>query len=99
MTDLEFRRWMQRVAADSPAAEIPDSGAIWWRAELRARIAAGERVTRPLRVAERLACALCLAGAAVIGARMNAIGVAPFLAVMLVAAAGAAAFLLRGTAE
>jgi hypothetical protein len=88
-----------RRLADQSAVEAPDSSAIWWRAQLRDRMAARSRVTRPLRVAERLACAACLAGAAAMGAHMTAAGVAPFIAVMLVAAGGAAAFVLRGAAE
>ena len=43
MNDLKFRRWMQRVAEDDPCAAVPDPGAIWWRAQLRERIAAGEQ--------------------------------------------------------
>jgi hypothetical protein len=108
MNDRDFEGWMRRLAAD-PVAPDPegtplppvssDSGAIWWRAQLRDRMAARSRVTRPLRVAERLACAACLVGAAAMGAHMTAAGVAPFIAVMLVATGGAAAFVLRGAAE
>jgi hypothetical protein len=109
MNDRDFEGWMRRLAADpvapdpvAPAVLPPvssDSGAIWWRAQLRDRMAARSRVTKPLRVAERLACAACLVGAAAMGAHMTAAGVAPFIAVMLAATGGAAAFVLRGAAE
>jgi hypothetical protein len=104
MTDGNFERWMQRLvvehtAEDAPkdaAAPIPDSAAIWWRAQLRQRMADRHRVTRPLRVAERAAGVLCFAAAVAVGARLGVAGVAPFIVVTLVAAAGATAFVLRG---
>jgi hypothetical protein len=103
MNDRDFEGWMRRLAERSAAEDSgavgTDSGAIWWRAQLRDRMAARSRVTRPLRIAERLACAACLVGAAAMGAHMTAAGVAPFIAVMLVATGGAAAFVLRGAAE
>ncbi len=104
MNDREFEGWMRTMAAGpvTPAVSPPvslDSGAIWWRAQLRRRMAAQNRATKPLRVAERLACAVCLLGAAAMGAHMTAAGVVPFIAVMLVAAGGAAAFVLRDAAQ
>ena len=103
MNDRDFEGWMRRLAdqgaAEDPGAVGMDPGAIWWRAQLRRRMAARSRATKPLRVAERLACAACLLGAAAMGAHMTAAGVVPFIAVMLVAAGGAAAFVLRGAAE
>jgi len=98
MSDANFETFMQRVASEESAA-LPDSSAIWWRAELRRRMTEQARVTRPLRIAERAACVLCIAAAAVAGATMGVAGVTPFLVVTLVAGAGAAAFVLRGTAE
>ena len=99
MTDRDFQSWMQRVAADEAAAPAPDSDAIWWRAQLRHRIADHNRVTKPLRIAERVAGVLCFAAAVAVGARLGSVGLVPFIAVTLVAAAGAAAFVLRGAAE
>ena len=103
MNDRDFEGWMRRLAdqsaAEGPGAVGTDSGAIWWRGQLRDRMAARSRVTKPLRVAERLACAVCLVGAAAMGAHITAGGVAPFIAVMLVATGGAAAFVLRAAAE
>ena len=103
MNDREFEDWMRRLAdqgaAEDPGALAGYSGAIWWRAQLRRRMAARSRATKPLRVAERLACVVCLMGAAALGAHMTAAGVVPFIAVMLVATGGAAAFVLRSAAE
>jgi len=104
MTDGNFERWMGRLAtedavehaAEDAAAPIPDSAAIWWRAQLRQRMADRYRVTRPLRMAERAAGVLCFAAAAAVGARLGVAGVAPFIVVTLVAAAGAAALVLHG---
>jgi hypothetical protein len=104
MTDGNFERWMERLAAEAAAedaakdaaAPIPDSAAIWWRAQLRQRMADRYRVTKPLRVAERAAGVLCFAAAVAVGARLGVAGVAPFIVVTLVAAAGATAFVLRG---
>ena len=109
MTDGNFERWMERLAAEdseaaqgpetavASAAQVPDSAAIWWRAQLRQRMADRYRVTKPLRVAERAAGVLCFAAAVVVGARLGAASVAPFIVVVtLVAGAGAAALVLRG---
>ena len=106
MTDGNFERWIKRLSAEdaaegaeATAAPIPDSAAIWWRAQLRQRMADRHRVTKPLRVAERAAGVLCFAAAVAVGARVGVAGVAPFIVVTLVAAAGATAFVLRGAAE
>jgi hypothetical protein len=104
MTEGNFERWIERLRAETAAAEeaaapIPDSAAIWWRARLLQRMADGYRVTRPLRVAERAAGVLCFASAVAVGARLGAGSVAPFIVVTLVAGAGAAALVLRGAAE
>jgi hypothetical protein len=104
MTDGNFERWMERLAAEKAAengaedsaAPIPDSAAIWWRAQLRQRMADGYRVTKPLRVAERAACVLCFAAAVAAGARVGTGTLVPFIVVTLAAGAGAAAFVLRG---
>jgi hypothetical protein len=99
MTDGNFERWMERAAAEDASAPVPDSTTIWWRARLRHRMADRNRVTKPLRVAERAAGVLCFAAAVAVGARVGVAGVAPFIVVTLVAAAGAAALVLRGAAE
>jgi len=112
MTDGNFEHYMRRLAVDPvtasegaecSAAPVPDAGAIWWRARLRQRMAERQRVTRPLRVAERAAGVLCfgaaVAAAVTLGVRLGAAGVAPFLVVTLIAGAGAAALVVRGAAE
>ena len=69
MTDAEFTGWMKRLnGARGDAAPSPD--AAWWRAQLLLRLAAEERVTRPVRIAERLAYSLCLIAAAVLAAAL-----------------------------
>jgi len=96
MADGNFERWMRSMAAEDAVTSVPDSAAIWWRAQLRQRMADRYRVTKPLRVAERAACVLCFAAAVAAGALVGVANVAPFIVVTLVAGAGAAAFVLRG---
>ncbi|MFC5864377.1 hypothetical protein ACFPT7_18875 [Acidicapsa dinghuensis] len=50
--------------ASMAQAQLPSAGVIWWRAQLRKRNAAVERINRPIIVAQILAFAatLCLAG-------------------------------------
>ena len=101
MSDKNFESFMQRLSAEGAVEPppVPDSGAIWWRAQLRHCMEERTRVTKPLRVAERAACVLCFAAAAAVGARVGVAGAAPFIVVTLVAGAGAAALVLRGAAE
>lgn len=99
MTDGNFERWIEHLAAESPTATAADSAAIWWRAQLRRSIAEQERVTRPARIAERVACVVCFVAAAAAGASVGVGGAAPFIVATLVAAAGATALVLRGAAE
>ena len=65
MNDRDFTRWIQALDTGAPP---PDPEVIWWRAELRRRLADEDRVTRPVRLAERFACAACVMAAAVLGA-------------------------------
>jgi hypothetical protein len=101
MTDRDFESWMQRLGAEEVAepSAVPESAAIWWRAQLRRRMENRTRATRPLRVAERLAGVVCFAAAVAVGAHVGVASVAPFIVVTLVAGAGAAALVLRGAAE
>jgi hypothetical protein len=57
MTEDRLASWMKGLDAGSPEAPLPDADAMWWRAQLRERLVAQERVTRPLRIAEQLVCA------------------------------------------
>ena len=56
-----FTHERNRVAAQ---ARLDSPGALWWRAQLRRRNAAIERISRPLLGAEIFALAVCLASAA-----------------------------------
>jgi len=99
MTDRNFERWIGHLATESPDAAVPDAAAIWWRAQLRRRMAELERATKPARLVERVAGVVCFAAAAAAGASVGVAGQAPFIVVTLIAAAGATAFVLRGAAE
>jgi hypothetical protein len=68
MNDAQFTHWMNHLERSGTDAVLPDPNAIWWRAQLRQRLELEERATRPLRIAERLACAVCLLTAAVLSA-------------------------------
>ena len=76
MNDAEFAGWMKRLAGAEPNRPASGSGPIWWRAELRRRLAAEERASRPVRTAERLAWAACLVGAALLSPWLAAIPLA-----------------------
>jgi len=49
---------------DMAAARLESAGVLWWRAQLRRRAAALERVSRPMRVAQAFALVTLLAVAA-----------------------------------
>lgn len=55
--DLARVAQLLRGEADSAAAEVtlPDPGAIWWKAQRRAREAGARRATWPIRIVERVA--------------------------------------------
>lgn len=54
-------------AGDMAAARLEASGVIWWRAQLRKRNAAFERVARPLKAAQLFAMAVVVSFAAGFG--------------------------------
>lgn len=68
MNDAQFTRWMKQMERPDADGALPDANAIWWRAQLRQRLVLEERATRPLRIAERFACTVCLVAAAVLSA-------------------------------
>ena len=68
MNDAEFTSWMKQMERSGTDGTLPDANAIWWRAQLRQRLEMEERATRPLRIAEQLACTVCLLTAAVLSA-------------------------------
>jgi hypothetical protein len=68
-------RFMKQMAATETAAPVPSASAVWWRAELRRRMALEERATRPMRIADGFACTLCAVAAAWLAAQLGALGV------------------------
>jgi hypothetical protein len=59
---------MKQMEPSGTEGALPDANAIWWRAQLRQRLEMEERATRPLRIAEGLACAACLLTAVILSA-------------------------------
>jgi hypothetical protein len=68
-------RFLKQMAAADAGAPVPSASAVWWRAELRRRLALEERATRPMRIAEGVACALCAVAAAELAAQVGALRV------------------------
>jgi hypothetical protein len=68
-------RFMKRMAAAEAGAPVPSASAVWWRAELRRRMALEERATRPMRIADGVACTLCTVAAAWLAVQLGAFGV------------------------
>lgn len=66
MNDTQFALLMKQMVGTEAEGSVPDAETIWWRAQLRQRLALEERVTRPLRFAEQVACTVCLASAVVL---------------------------------
>src|SRR2546427_2492676 len=59
MDDAEFQGWMRRVAAVQLDTPPVSANAIWWRAELRRRLIAEARATRPIRIFDGTAAIVC----------------------------------------
>jgi hypothetical protein len=74
-----IERFMNQLAACEAGEPLPSAGAVWWRAELRRRMALEERAMRPMRIAEGIACALGTVAVAVLAGEMGAIGALRFL--------------------
>lgn len=74
-----IERFMTELAASETGAPLPSAGAVWWRAELRRRMALEERAMRPMRIAEGIACALGAVAAALLAGQTGAIGALQFL--------------------
>jgi hypothetical protein len=58
----------QMRATDEVESRIPDSGLMWWKAQLLAKREAGEKATQPINLIERFACAwaaVCVIGVCV----------------------------------
>ena len=71
MTDTEFHAWMRRLAATGTSVSAPSASLIQWRARLRRRLDAEQRVTRPIRIAERVAAISCWLVVVAIAASMG----------------------------
>jgi hypothetical protein len=58
---VQFAQIFQTARAESMLrAPIDAAGPLWWRAQLRRRNAALERITKPLRTAQIFAAAICM---------------------------------------
>jgi hypothetical protein len=84
MTDTEFQAWMTRLAAMDTNASAPSASLMLWRARLRRRLDAEQKVTRPIRIAERAAAISCWLLAVVIAAGM---GPGPLIALLAITVA------------
>ena len=65
MNDADFARC---VKGPESGVSLPDAETIWWRSQLRRQLADEDRVTRPIRIAERFAFSACLLTAAIVAA-------------------------------
>ena len=95
MDDAEFQGWMKRVAdvqLDTPAVS---ANAIWWQAELRRRLIAEARATRPIRIFEEIAAIACALAAGILLAAVGPTEVAIFAGATAAALAGIRATVLK----
>jgi hypothetical protein len=67
-----IERFLTQLAASEAGGPLPFAGVVWRRAELRRRLALEERAMRPVRIAERIACALGAVAAALLGGQVAA---------------------------
>ncbi len=82
----EFDLLMKKMAAGHQA-ELPSPGLIWWRAQIQRKLAARERVERPMRIMRAISLAVvCVIFAAIVAANWREMGQTGMLvAVVLVA--------------
>ena len=95
MDDEQFQSWMKRMAAVDEAGRPASANAIWWRAELRRRLDAEERATRPMRIAEGVGGVLSWILAAAFAAGLGPGGFVAFLVLSLTFAGGLRAIALK----
>ena len=95
MTDTEFQAWMRRLAATDTNASAPSASLILWRARLRRRLDAEQRVTRPIRMAEGAAAISCWLLAVVIAAGMGSGPLVALLTMTVAAIGGLSAIALK----
>jgi hypothetical protein len=97
MDDTQFQGWMRRLADANESAPAPTANAIRMRARLRRRLYAEERVTLPIRMAERAAGIWCWLLTAAISASMGTWALAAWLAISLAILAGLGVIALQKT--
>lgn len=95
MDDAEFQGWVRQIATVDLGAPPPSPDAIWWRAQLRRRLAAEERATRPIRIANGAACIACWVLAAAVLTHGRGDVVAVFVAMTAAIVAGVRATVLK----
>ena len=95
MNDAHFQSWMKRMAAIDEAARPATANAIYWRAQLRRRVDAEERATRPIRIAEGVGGLLSWIMAAAFAAGLGIGGFVAFLALSLAIAGGLGSIALK----
>jgi hypothetical protein len=88
MDDPQFQSWMKRMAAADETARLASANAIWRRAQLRRRVDAEERATRPIRIAEAAGGLLSWILVAAFAASLGTGGLVAFLAFSLAIAGG-----------
>lgn len=95
MDDAKFQAWMKRgaeVQLDTPPVT---ASAIWWRAELRRRLIAEARATRPIRIFDGTAAIVCASAAGILLVGVGTIEVAIFAVISGVILAGVRATVLK----
>src|SRR5438105_14553465 len=95
MDDAEFQGWMRRVAEVQLDTPPVSANAIWWRAELRRRLIAEARATRPIRIFDGTAAIVCALVAGSVLAGRGAIVVASFPVTTARSVAGGGASVLQ----
>ncbi len=71
-----IERFLRQIAAAEVEAPVASSAsAVWWRAELRRRLALEERAMRPMRIADGVACALCMVAVAWLAGQLGTLQV------------------------
>jgi hypothetical protein len=95
VTDTEFYDWMRRLAATDTSVSAPSASLIQWRARLRRRLDAEQRVTRPIRMAEGAAAISCWLVMVAIAAGMGSGPLVASLATTVGALAGLRSIVLK----
>ena len=93
MDNREFQSLIRRMAEVEPGSEPPSADAVWWRARLRRALITENHAVRPMRIAEGVACAVCLIAVGGIAVNARVAVLALFLAITLVIAGGVRATL------